>query len=131
MATTRQKMVIKEIVENGGNLSKAMVRAGYSPATAENPKKVTSSIGFRELIEKMGISDEKLSQVLDDGLGATKAIVMGVKSEESFVDVQPDYLVRHKYLETALKLKGYSKETITNNITIQPILVKFIDGPNS
>jgi hypothetical protein len=114
MATLRQKVAVTKIIENHGNVSKAMKEAGYPPTTYANPSNLTNSKGFRELIDQMGITDEKLIKVLDEGLGATKAVVMGVKSEESFVDVQPDYAIRHKYLETGLKLKGYARDEPLN-----------------
>ena len=43
MATIRQKKALAKIVENGGNVSKAMVEAGYSPMTAKTPQKLTES----------------------------------------------------------------------------------------
>ncbi len=113
MATFKQKKAIKYIAE-GDSVSKAMLKAGYSPATAKNPSELTERIGFKELLEIAGVSDEKLAKVLNEGLEATKAVVMGVKSEDSFVDVQPDYAIRHKYLETSLKLKGHAKDNDTN-----------------
>ena len=42
-----------------------------------------------------------------------------------------DYAVRHKYLDTALKLKGLYDTDAQNKINvIMPVLVKFIDKPN-
>ncbi len=35
MATYRQKLAAQKLVENGGNIGKAMSAAGYSPATAK------------------------------------------------------------------------------------------------
>lgn len=79
------------MVENGGNASRAMRDAGYSPATAENPSKLTSSLGFQELMAQMGVTDDKLIHVLNDGLD------------------DEDANVRHKYLETSLKIKGIGR----------------------
>ncbi len=107
MTTLKQRIAFKEIVENGRSASAAMREAGYSAKTATAPAKLTTSDGFKELMEQMGISDEKLAKRLDEGLDATKAVVMGKESNESFVDIQPDYMVRHKYIETSFKLKRY------------------------
>lgn len=52
MATEKQKKAIKNAVENGGNISKAMREAGYSPKTAKNPKKLTESAAWNDLMEK-------------------------------------------------------------------------------
>jgi len=118
MATLKQKKAA-EFIAKGDSVSKAMKKAGYTEASAKNPRNLTKSQSFIEIMEKHGITDDKLSTVLNEGLAATKAVVMGTKSEESFVDIQPDFAIRHKYLETALKLKGHTKESTTNNITIK------------
>lgn len=113
--TLKQLKAHKEMVENGRTASAAMRAAGYSAAMASHPERLTRSQGFMMLMDKIGLTDEKLSRKLDEGLEATKAVVMGGKSEESFVDIQPDYAVRHKYLETGLRLKGLGKQDPTIN----------------
>jgi hypothetical protein len=110
MATEKQKKAIAILAENGGNVSKAMREAGYSPISAATPKKLTTSQAFQEFMIKSGITDEKLANVLKDGLEANKTIVMGKESSESFVDIQPDHPTRHKFLETALKIKGIGRD---------------------
>jgi hypothetical protein len=52
MKTQKQRKAIKNVVENGGNVSKAMRDAGYSPKTAKNPKKLTDSKTWKELMEE-------------------------------------------------------------------------------
>lgn len=110
MATSKQQKALAKIVENGGNVSKAMRDVGYSVNTAKTPQKLTESKAFIEYMEKAGVTDEKLTTVIKEGLDARKAVVMGKDSQESFVDVQPDYAVRHKYLETALRVKGIGQD---------------------
>jgi len=119
MATLKQKKAIKYIAE-GDSVSKAMLKAGYSPATAKNPSELTERIGFRELLEIAGVSDEKLAEVLNNGLNATRVIsAVGGKEANGattdFIEV-PDYAVRHKYLETGLKLKGHQQENNLPNV---------------
>ena len=114
MATTKQIKAVKEIAENNSSVRQAMKKAGYK--TFNRTPNLTQSKGFRELMEQIGISDEKLAQRLNEGLDATKAVVMGVKSEESFVDIQPDYVTRHKYIETSLKLKGHTIDKPSTNV---------------
>lgn len=113
--TIRQRKAAENLVAKGSSVAQAMRDAGYSPRTVRDPGKLTRSEAFIQLMEQGGLTDSRLVQVLDDGLGATKAVVMGVKSEESFVDVTPDYPTRHKYLETGLRLKGYGK---TDSVSI-------------
>ena len=116
MATEKQKKAIEKIVENHGNVSKSMLEAGYSPASAKNPKNLTQSQAFQQYMHQAGVTDEKLVDVLKGGLDATKTVVMGGESKESFVDIQPDYQTRHKYLETALKVKGIGKDAEAGSI---------------
>jgi hypothetical protein len=119
MATLKQKKAIKYIAE-GDSVSKAMLKAGYSPATAKNPSELTERIGFKELLEIAGVSDEKLAEVLNRGLNATRVIsAVGGKEANGattdFIEV-PDYAVQHKYLETGLKLKGHQQENNLPNV---------------
>ena len=53
MSTQRQKLAASKLVEFGGNMGKAMVAAGYSPATAKTPQKLTARKGWGELMAKM------------------------------------------------------------------------------
>lgn len=96
--------------------SQAMLKAGYSAAIAKNSHKITRSEAFRAIMAEHGTTTDLLAAKLQEGLEATKAVVMGVKSDESFVDVQPDYAVRHKYLETGLRLSGLGREVGDINI---------------
>ncbi len=122
--TLRQEATIKDIMENTGKpVSKAMLDNGYAPATAKNPQQLTESKAWQELMNKH-FSDERIASKIDEGLEATRTIsatVMvksndpTVKSKQAnardvdFIDV-PDYAVRHKYVETSLKLKGRLKD---------------------
>ena len=114
MASERQKKTLQKVLENGGNVSKAMRESGYSPAMAKNPQKFTQSQAFQQYMQDAGVTDEKLVDVLKQGLDATKTIVMGKDSGESFVDIQPDHPTRHKFLETSLRIRGIGKDTDPN-----------------
>lgn len=63
MATQKQDRAFAILVENGGKtpVSKAMVEAGYSPATAKTPQKLTQSEAFKKLFP-----DDKTQQVVDN-----------------------------------------------------------------
>lgn len=116
MATEKQKKAIAKVLENGGNVSKAMKESDYSDAMAKNPQKLTQSKAFQQYMQKAGVTDERLVSVIKEGLEANKVIVMGKDSSESFVDIQPDHPTRHKFLETALKIKGIGRDSEGNNI---------------
>ncbi|MDD5040204.1 MAG: hypothetical protein PHY34_03560 [Patescibacteria group bacterium] len=63
MATLRQKNAVKKIVENRGiSVSKAMREAGYSAASAKNPKNLTDSKAWPELMDT-ALPDSKLLTV--------------------------------------------------------------------
>jgi hypothetical protein len=47
----RQTKAIQELVENGGSVGAAMRKAGYSPKTALNPKKLTETKAFKETVD--------------------------------------------------------------------------------
>ena len=106
MATERQRKALAKVLENGGNVSKAMKESGYSDAMAKNPHKLTQSLAFQHYMQEAGVTDESLVSVLKGGLNANKVTTAG----DSSVDVQPDHPTRHKFLETALKIKGIGKE---------------------
>jgi len=125
--TLRERKFIKAYIENSGNATEAFL------VLSPNAKRETAGeLGYRmlkkvdisvsELMEMMGTTDAYLNQKLNEGLEATKTIsVIPIKQKEAqenstdlpnansknieFVDVE-DYPTRHKYLDTALKLKG-------------------------
>lgn len=61
MPTIRQKKAFKHVVENHGNVSRAMLEAGYDPTTAKNPKNLTDSIGWKQLMDEY-MSDSELAK---------------------------------------------------------------------
>ena len=100
MATEKQETALIKTVENGGNITQAMRDAGYSEATINNPSNLTQSKGWQELIEEH-LPDDLLARVTKEGLGAGRETT----NEEGRTVVHPDFAVRHRYLETALKVK--------------------------
>jgi hypothetical protein len=107
--TMRQRLVVGHLVENGGSLGKAMRAAGYSNAMANNPAKLTRSKGFMELLEEAGVTDERIAKVMNEGLEATKPVYRNnpISGEVEILVETPDFGVRHKFLETAMKVKGH------------------------
>ena len=64
MPTIKQKRALDKLVENGGNVSRAILEANYSPATAKTPQKLTESDGFKALCEEYGLTDDLLIKSL-------------------------------------------------------------------
>lgn len=91
MATIKQKLAFKQIMEKRGGVSTAMRAVGYEENTAKNPKNLTESKGFLELCEKVGLTDEFL----------TKALTEDIKKKPQN---------RKPELELAFRVKGRLKE---------------------
>lgn len=146
MPTLKQKKLVKAIVENLGKGKKPkskgqlMKEVGYSEAQSKNPNQIIESKGFVALMEAAGITDERLSKKISEGLDATKVISCNVIAKDGegmkdansmtkdFVDV-PDYPTQHKFLETALELKSHKKNSDNPEgrpIMVMPVII--IDG---
>ena len=89
----KARKAAKNMVENGGIVSKAMLAAGYSPATAKNPSKLTESKGFKQLADELGLTDEFITNALID-------------------DIKNKPKNRSKELALAIKIKGLEKTSI-------------------
>lgn len=59
MPTIKQRRAAEKLVGNGGNVTQAMISAGYSKETANTPQKLTDSEGFKELMGKV-LNDDLL-----------------------------------------------------------------------
>lgn len=99
----KQELVAKKLLKNPSiPISKAMVEAGYTPATAKSPQKLTMSKGWAKLMEEY-FPDEDLVKVHKEGLHATRIFSSHTEPDKEV----PDHPTRHKFLETAYKLKRY------------------------
>lgn len=100
MPTYLQKQAFKRVLK-GSKISRAMKKVGYADSTATTTGKLTSSKGWQELVEKY-LPDSDLIKIHKQGLKATKVITSHTEPDREY----PDYAIRHKYLETAYKLKN-------------------------
>lgn len=114
--TIKQRKWMKLYIELGNATEAAMRvydckdRDSAAVIGFENLRK----LNYEEFLEEGGISDAKLQKSIEEGLNATRVIsaVKGTSANggtTDFIDV-PDYIARHKYTETALKLKRRLKE---------------------
>ena len=106
MATIKQKLAIKKIVENSGDIGKSMVEVGYSPKT--DTTNLTKSKGWKELLEQY-LPDDKLLKKHDEALEAKKWNDFTGEREE-------DQAIRLRAIELGYKLKGKLTE---NNVLQQ------------
>lgn len=141
--TIKQKAVAKDLLENVGKpMGKAMLDAGYSPATAKNPDHLTESKGWQDLMERY-LPDDLVLEAHQAGLEATKtsnaAILLTtdgktIKAEEQGLIEVPDHPTRLKAVELAYKVKRKMSEApvvppSNQNNTI--IFVNFKDDTKS
>ena len=88
MPTFKQKQALKKILENRGNISKSMREVGYASNTAKNPKNLTESKGWKELLAE--IDDEiilsKIRKILlsDDKRASLSAADMLLKLKDKY-----------------------------------------------
>jgi hypothetical protein len=82
------------------------IEAGYSPNSAKNPQDIEQTDSWKALMEQY-FPDDKLAKKIDEGLEATKVVTSPTEPDKEV----EDYATRHKYLDTALKLKGKYPES--------------------
>ena len=123
MLTAKQEMFVKEYLIDL-NATQAAIRAGYSPDTAkeigcENLTKPNVIKAIKSIADR--IPDELLERVHLEGLDAGKHTYKNNNETGEIEDmgVEPDYGVRHKYLDTAYKLKNLYPKEGGNIIPIQ------------
>ncbi len=62
--TYKQSRALQFMVENGGNMYRAMIDAGYSPNTAKTPRKLTKSMHIQKyLLEHNSLLDKAISSL--------------------------------------------------------------------
>lgn len=110
------KKAFNAIVENEASakpksLGAVLRDVGYPETTSRRPTQVINSKTFQQLMDKAGITTDLLSNKLFEGLNSTKIAGKGDM-------VVPDYATRHRYLETALRLKGLQEGIIQNTGTV-------------
>lgn len=91
MATKKQEKALDKLVENGGNVSKAMRDAGYSPATAKTPAKLLDSKGFIELMDEKGLTDDFIVTALVEDIRSkpgqrTQELTLAIKMRGRMID---------------------------------------------
>ncbi len=148
MATLKQKKAIEEIVENRGNVSQGMIKAGYSKKSAKNPKNLTESKAWDELMDTY-LSDQELSekhQALLNATGIAHQVYPLNVTDEQITELlkeancqvkrfmhsefqthvwyfAPDNRARKDALDMAYKLKGRYAESPDS---VKPVTINFI-----
>ena len=108
----KEQEFVGEYIQNGNNATKAVKEvyeiedenyAGVKGHRLIRKDKIQNAIqsAIQSLADR--IPDDKLHEVMMEGLNASRTIKT---DDEGAEIIEPDYAVRHKYLDTAHKLKG-------------------------
>lgn len=145
MPTFRQKRAFEKTIETQGNVSKAMLEAGYSKSHAHNPQSLTNSKGFKEMLDKLVPEKaliKKVQEMLshgdlvhkdfpaDLGITAIEAIFKKAKIEILYIKqntskkpyitvyyMQPDAITQDKALDKLFRLHGsYEAEKLDHSL---------------
>lgn len=120
MATARQEIAFKEVVENGRSVSAAMRIAGLSPKTAITPSKLTRSKGWKELMDKY-FPESKLAELHRKLLDKQEILIIsdGAKEGSHMEKTGQPHTDALKALDIALKLRArYPTEETMGNKTL-------------
>jgi hypothetical protein len=104
------KKAMENLIINGGNKGKALKDAGYSDATAKNPKLVLESKGFMELCDQYGLTEELILTALVE-------------------DIQGKPKNRKAELELAAKIRKMTTDKVETDVSgnINVNIIKFAD----
>lgn len=144
--TIRQKRVLDNLAENGGNLGKAILDAGYSKVTSLTPSKVTDTRGWKELLKEelpdsliaqrhkellnsqyvdhmvfpLNITDEQITETLAE-VNCVARRFMHSETQTHVWFWSPDNKARKDAVDMAYKLKGnYAPEkSVSVNIEVE------------
>lgn len=110
--TVKQRKYIRGVMA-GKSKYQAAVEAGYAENTANDPSRNVEKQGVKEelnrALEKAGITTQRIADKVNEGLEAKKTTFLGQGENSTFME-SPDHAIQHKYLETAIKLKGIDRE---------------------
>jgi hypothetical protein len=108
--TIKQKLAFAKVVENGGNISKAMRDVGYSPETASTPQKLTQSKGWEELMKEY-LPDDLLAKKHRELLTVPRRVRKYIKGDLLSETEELDTNAVKAGLDMAYKIKGaYEKD---------------------
>lgn len=100
--TLKERTFAKEYPATG-NATEAAMRA-YDCSTRDSARSLgaqtLAKLSMANLLRDAGIDEQTIITTLQQGLHATRTH----KSGEGTLTTQPDFYVRHRYLETAIKL---------------------------
>jgi len=120
----KEKVFAREYMIHGNATKAYEIAYGVKHETAKclGSKKLKSK-GFSTILDRAGVTDSLLADVMKEGLGATKVQTSPTEPDRNV----EDYGVRHKYLETALKVKGHMTNIEQQN-NIQVNILDYVEN---
>lgn len=120
-----ERVFAREYMKDGDGKRAYMVAyPGVKPDSARSlSSKKLHSKSFSTILDKHGVTDSLLADVLKEGLAATRIHSSPTEPDREEVD----YGVRHKYLETGLKVKGHMSNIETQN-NIQVNILDYVEN---
>ena len=118
----RDALVVRNLAE-GMPPAQAIMEAGYSSATAytkreEILQRISKNSPMIEALDEEKVTTKYLARKIRRGLNAKKTQRLVVdKSVEQFTDI--DHGTRHRYLETALRLRGEDPDKHAESTTVE------------
>ena len=107
-AQIRASKIVKDLQEADGNMAEVARKQGRSrQAVRQQVMKPYVQQRTADFLEKAGVTDVLLAKKIKEGLNAkvTKLFTRERPTQDSRIII--DFPPRHKYIETALKLKGH------------------------
>ncbi|MEE9612553.1 MAG: terminase small subunit [Desulfatiglandales bacterium] len=121
--TLKQLKFIKHFIECG-NATEAARRAGYSERTAkqiasENLTKPDFQEAIADLLKQHGLTDDMLVMKISEGTNAMETKFFQKDGEVRDSREVTAWDTRLRYIETALKLKGYLRQKVDIDATVR------------
>lgn len=130
--TIKEKKFLQEFIKTG-NATEAASRV-YDVTNRDSAKSIGSEIltklDITEIMEKKGLTDEKITDTLIKGMEANKTVRSADPNVESdaesndFIDI-PDWQARLKATELASKIKGHLKDKMVHEGEVKITEIKF------
>ena len=132
MPTLKQKLLVKKVIENNGNVSKSMRDVGYSPATAENPGLVTRTKTYQELMQQY-LPDDLISERHNDLLNKKKYVIIKKRNSSKVKVIKTDEIDTDAVkagVDMAYKIKGSYAPEKQEHIIKSVQVVRYGDLPD-
>jgi hypothetical protein len=101
------------------------VKKAYNVTTKGSAAAIASqkmrSVRFRKVLEKAGLTDEKIDEKIVEGLDAERPVLTKLGLVQT-----KDYMTRLGYVRTALKLKGLDNEKDPGEKDGEPLVINAI-----